>query len=75
MHELNNPLTSIVAYTDYLIRKAGVRPAGPDADEIDRLRRISESAGRMLRFTRDLVSYADKQGKYQRQTVLTPPKI
>jgi len=58
VHELNNPLTSIVAYTDYLIRKAGVRPTGPDADEIDRLRRISESAGRMLRFTRDLVSYA-----------------
>jgi signal transduction histidine kinase len=58
VHELNNPLTSIVAYTDYLIRKAGLRPSGPDADEIDRLRRISESAGRMLRFTRDLVSYA-----------------
>jgi two-component system NtrC family sensor kinase len=58
VHELNNPLTSIVAYTDYLIRKAGTRPTGPDADEIDRLRRISESAGRMLRFTRDLVSYA-----------------
>jgi two-component system NtrC family sensor kinase len=58
VHELNNPLTSIVAYTDYLIRKAGTRPAGPDADEIDRLGRISESAGRMLRFTRDLVSYA-----------------
>jgi two-component system NtrC family sensor kinase len=58
VHELNNPLTSIVAYTDYLIRKASLRPTGPDADEIDRLRRISESAGRMLRFTRDLVSYA-----------------
>ncbi len=58
VHELNNPLTSIVAYTDYLIRRANVRPSGPDADEIDRLRRISDSAGRMLRFTRDLVSYA-----------------
>ncbi len=58
VHELNNPLTSIVAYTDYLIRKAGSRPGGPDADEVDRLKRISESAGRMLRFTRDLVSYA-----------------
>jgi two-component system NtrC family sensor kinase len=58
VHELNNPLTSIVAYTDYLIRKAGSRPSGADTDEIDRLRRISESAGRMLRFTRDLVSYA-----------------
>jgi signal transduction histidine kinase len=58
VHELNNPLTSIVAYTDYLVRKANARAAGPDADELDRLKRISESAGRMLRFTRDLVSYA-----------------
>ena len=56
VHELNNPLTSIVAYTDYLIRKAEAR--GPDGDEVDRLQRIAESAGRMLRFTRDLVSYA-----------------
>jgi signal transduction histidine kinase len=57
VHELNNPLTSIVAYTDYLIRKASAR-AGSDPDELDRLKRIGESAGRMLRFTRDLVSYA-----------------
>jgi signal transduction histidine kinase len=56
VHELNNPLTSIVAYTDWLLRKAEVRAA--HADEVDRLNRIKESAGRMLRFTRDLVSYA-----------------
>jgi signal transduction histidine kinase len=74
VHELNNPLTSIVAYSDYLIRKA-LAPAAPpppedmpppspwsahlgDPDDVERLRRISESANRMLRFTRDLVSYA-----------------
>jgi signal transduction histidine kinase len=56
VHELNNPLTSIVAYTDWLARKATARPGSED--ELDRLRRIAESAGRMLRFTRDLVSYA-----------------
>jgi C4-dicarboxylate-specific signal transduction histidine kinase len=56
VHELNNPLTSIVAYTDYLARKAQGR--GADPDELERLRRINESAGRMLRFTRDLVTYA-----------------
>jgi two-component system, NtrC family, sensor kinase len=55
VHELNNPLTSIVAYTDWLIRKAG--PQG-DPDSVERLRRIGESAGRILRFTRDLVAYA-----------------
>jgi two-component system NtrC family sensor kinase len=54
VHELNNPLTSIVAYSDYLIRKQGT----VDSDDVERLRRISESANRMLRFTRDLVSYA-----------------
>jgi signal transduction histidine kinase len=55
VHELNNPLTSIVAYTDWLIRKAG--PSG-DPDSLERLRRIGESASRILRFTRDLVAYA-----------------
>lgn len=55
VHELNNPLTSIVAYTDWLLRKAG--PTG-DPDSIERLRRIGESSSRILRFTRDLVAYA-----------------
>ncbi len=58
VHELNNPLTSIVAYTDYLIRKALARTDAIDPDDMERLRRISESANRMLRFTRDLVTYA-----------------
>jgi two-component system, NtrC family, sensor kinase len=55
VHELNNPLTSIVAYTDWLLRKSGVTG---DPDSVERLRRIGESAGRILRFTRDLVAYA-----------------
>lgn len=55
VHELNNPLTSIVAYTDWLIRKQG--PNG-DPDSLERLRRIGESSSRILRFTRDLVAYA-----------------
>ena len=67
VHELNNPLTSIVAYTDYLLRKLAGRGTAHvphqtfglvEAEDIERLRRISESANRMLRFTRDLVSYA-----------------
>ena len=58
VHELNNPLTSIVAYTDWLIRKQGAAPSGGDPDSLERLRRIGESASRILRFTRDLVAYA-----------------
>jgi signal transduction histidine kinase len=54
VHELNNPLTSIVAYTDFMLRRAD-RFEGEDSE---RIRRIAESANRMLRFTRDLVSYA-----------------
>jgi two-component system NtrC family sensor kinase len=61
VHELNNPLTSIVAYSDYLIRRA-IEAGGRDLDDVERLRRISESANRMLRFTRELVNYARPSG-------------
>jgi signal transduction histidine kinase len=54
VHELNNPLTSIVAYSDYMLRHTGKF----EAQDAERIRRIAESANRMLRFTRDLVSYA-----------------
>jgi two-component system, NtrC family, sensor kinase len=62
VHELNNPLTSIVAYSDYLIRRSLTGASARDTDDVERLRRISESATRMLRFTRDLVSYAHPSG-------------
>lgn len=55
VHELNNPLTSIVVYTDALLRQGA--DSGDEAS-MERLRRIGDSAGRMLRFTRDLISYA-----------------
>jgi two-component system NtrC family sensor kinase len=54
VHELNNPLTSIVAYTDFMLRRANAF----EEQDAERIRRIAESANRMLRFTRDLVSYA-----------------
>jgi signal transduction histidine kinase len=56
VHELNNPLTSIVAYTDLLLRK--MTADSQDPADLERLRRIGESATRMLRFTRDLVTYS-----------------
>jgi two-component system, NtrC family, sensor kinase len=61
VHELNNPLTSIVAYSDYLIRRA-IEVGGREAEDVERLRRISEAANRMLRFTRELVTYARPSG-------------
>jgi signal transduction histidine kinase len=56
VHELNNPLTSILAYSDYLRRK-GER-AGTDPTDLDRLARINEAADRILRFSRDLIAYS-----------------
>lgn len=55
VHEINNPLTSILAYSDFLAKRAAARE---DADDVERLRRITESAHRMLRLSRDIVSYA-----------------
>lgn len=56
VHELNNPLTSISVYGEYLLRK-GERADYEPAD-LEKLRRIVESADRILKFTRDLVTYA-----------------
>jgi len=55
VHEINNPLTSILAYTDFLAKRATARE---DTEDVERLRRIGESAHRMLRLSRDIVSYA-----------------
>jgi len=56
VHELNNPLTSIVGYSDYLRGKAERDKSDPS--DIERLRRIGEAAARILRFSRDLMAYA-----------------
>jgi PAS domain S-box-containing protein len=56
VHELNNPLTSICVYSDYLLKKN--QNLGADEGDIEKLRRIVISADRMLKFTRDLVTYA-----------------
>jgi len=53
VHELANPLTSIVASTEMLLRKESL-----DADVAAQVRRIEVSAERVLGFIRDLVSYA-----------------
>jgi signal transduction histidine kinase len=56
VHELSNPLTSILAYSDYLIQR--LRHQGVGEADLDRLQRIHEAATRIQRFTRDLSHYA-----------------
>ncbi|HWM84599.1 MAG TPA: ATP-binding protein, partial [Kofleriaceae bacterium] len=61
VHELNNPLTSITVYAEYLLKKAEqkARSGGPvEQGDIDKLQRISAGAQRILTFARDLVQYA-----------------
>ncbi len=58
VHELNNPLTSISIYSDFLLNKAKNGALACEKSDVDKLQRIQEGASRMLRFTRDLVSYA-----------------
>jgi PAS domain S-box-containing protein len=66
VHELNNPLTSITVYADYLRKKA---EQGTDDHQvvfedgdIEKLRRISTGAQRILSFAKDLVQYAKPTG-------------
>lgn len=64
VHELNNPLTSISVYSEYLLKK--FENADGDTGDIMRLRRICEGADRILKFTRDLVAYARPAGEEPR---------
>jgi PAS domain S-box-containing protein len=61
VHELNNPLTSITVYAEYLVRK--LESQGAEQPDLEKLRRIGASAQRILRFSRDLVQYARPSGK------------
>jgi two-component system, NtrC family, sensor kinase len=56
VHELNNPLTSISVYSDYLLKQAEAE--GSKQSDLHKLRRIHESADRILRFSRELLAYA-----------------
>ncbi len=56
VHELNNPLTSISVYGDYLLKL--LRTSGADAGDVEKARRIVDASDRILSFTRDLMNYA-----------------
>jgi len=55
VHELNNPLTSISVYAEYLLKK--MRTDGAEQADITKMEKIQEGAGRIQKLTRDLVSY------------------
>src|SRR4029079_12282985 len=61
VHELNNPLTSITVYAEYLVRK--LEAQGSEPADLEKLRRIAASAQRTLRCSRDLVQYARPPGR------------
>jgi signal transduction histidine kinase len=56
VHELANPITSIVACADALLRRAGTSGAAPE--DVEQLKRIGVAADRILKFSRDLTAYA-----------------
>ena len=60
VHELNNPLTSITVYAEYLLKKT--ERGGADPNDVEKLARIGQSAQRILRFARELVQYAKPPG-------------
>ncbi len=67
VHEINNPLTSISVYADYLSKKleralAGDRNLELGEEDAAKLRRIREGAERILNFSRELVQYARPAG-------------
>jgi signal transduction histidine kinase len=72
-HEINNPMTAVVAYTESLLQRAMMVGSAGSSDT-DKLKKILESGQRILRFTRDLTSYArpakDKPERLQLHTVL-----
>ncbi|HEX3595841.1 MAG TPA: ATP-binding protein, partial [Polyangiaceae bacterium] len=56
VHELANPVTSIVASTELMTRNGGSEHLRPE--ELQHLQRIRVAADRILKFSRDLVHYA-----------------
>jgi two-component system, NtrC family, sensor kinase len=56
VHELNNPLTSIIVYADFLAKKHARE--GAEAADVAKLHKILEGAERILRVSRDLVAYS-----------------
>ncbi len=57
VHEINNPMTAVATYADALLTRSLSQPNVEPAD-VEKFRKILDNCERVLRFTRDLVSYA-----------------
>lgn len=56
-HEINNPMTAVATYADVLLQRGRMTPGANPAD-LEKLQKILDASHRILKFTRDLVSYA-----------------
>ncbi len=56
VHEINNPLTSISVYGEYLLSK--LKRTGAEQSDLKRVERILRSSDRIMSFTRNLLTYA-----------------
>ncbi|MEM8608153.1 MAG: ATP-binding protein [Myxococcota bacterium] len=56
VHEINNPLTSISVYGEYLLGK--LSRSGAEPSDLKRVERILRSSDRIMSFTRNLLTYA-----------------
>ena len=61
VHEINNPLTSISVYSEYLLKQG--QDEGMAPDKIKRLQRIHDSSRRIFQFTQQLIAYAKPTGE------------
>lgn len=68
VHEINNPLTSISVYGEYLLSK--LTRSGAEASDLKRVQRILQSSDRIMSFTRNLLSYARPSKEESRQLAI-----
>ncbi|HYO67876.1 MAG TPA: ATP-binding protein [Archangium sp.] len=57
VHEIHYPMTAVSTYAEAQLMRSRMQPGANPADQ-EKLKKILESSHRILRFTRDLVSYA-----------------
>lgn len=67
VHEINNPLTSISVYGEYLLNK--LTRSGAEPSDLTRVERILRSSDRIMSFTRNLLTYA-RPSKEEAQPVV-----